>query len=235
MDDKELMEAGYSIEEIQIFKSLSRASDGFAQDMNIPPRIIFQKMNHILEAYQWDLMVTERVEPAKQAKRDLRNLAIKADALADAMMNLGEGAMEVICRPTLRMDLIEAAEPSNLPDPRPWGNPHGKLFGPPDKGPWIARLRALSELARVKADRIEERTKKGGRVSFGDRLHGSPDDLLARACKAFTDANDCHSQALVIKMVQTIQRAAGRGGITPHSGRKAVRKMVQTKQSKGPV
>lgn len=235
MDDMELIDAGYSMEELRILKALSRASDSLAHEMNIHPGIIFHEMNLILEDYQWNLLITESVETAKKAKKDLRNLATRAEALADAMMSLGEGAMEVLCRPTLRMDLIEAAELSNLPDSRPWGNHHGELFGPPDKGPWIARLRGLSELARAKADRIEEKTRKGGRLSFGARIHGSPDERLARACKAFTEANGCHSQALAIKIVRTIQCAAGRGGLTPHSGRKAVRKVAQTKQSKGPV
>jgi hypothetical protein len=240
----ELMDSGYSPEEIQIFEMFSKAAESLAPKLKIEQGKIWQAFNKIYEDYQWNTLITENVEQAKQAKIKLRNLASKADELAEAMLALGQGAIEVICRPTTCQKLIEVAEPSNLPDPRPWGNRYGAWFGPPDNGPWITRLRALSELARAKANRIEEKTKKGGRISFGARIHGSPEDLLARDCKNFAVAHGCQIQAVVLQMVQVIMEAEhGKKWMerkkdtkrSPDKGRKAVRKLAQTNPKAGSI
>lgn len=105
-------------------------------------------------------------------------------------------------------------------------------------GPWIIRLRALSELAITNAEQLSQITSKGGRKSLGSRIHGSPEDWLAKSCKIFAEANGCKSQAVVLKMVQAVMEAEhGKetmkkmdGKPSRHKGRKAVRKVAQTKQ-----
>lgn len=145
--------------------------------------------------------------------------------------------------------MVEDAEPFNLPGAIPY---EPNLFEDDEGrydyewnlgGPWIVRLRALAELASKKADHIEKITGKGGRKSFGSRLHGSPEDWLAAACKEFAEAHGCQSQAVALKMVQAILEAEhGKESMTRlngkpaiHKGRKAVRKVAQTKPKKGSV
>jgi hypothetical protein len=202
-------------------------------------------LNDALEKIQWGylnrVIETEGIENAAQAKKDLLNLAKKASELEAAMFALGRGAGEVMCRRTVRRDLIADADPDGLPDPDP--HPLARMLQDPetgewgaDNGRWVTRLHALAELARAKADRIEEQAGRGGRTSFGARLHGSPGEWLARACKEFAEAHGCESQAVVLKMVRAILEAEnGKGAMTRHKGRRAVRKVAQTKPKTGTV
>ncbi|HJW73269.1 MAG TPA: hypothetical protein VJ486_10610 [Geothrix sp.] len=240
MEDQELLDSGYSSEEIAVFESFSKAADSLAPELKTDRGSVWQALNTYYENYQWQILITEGVENAKQAKLKLRRLATASDELASSMLSLGQGAIEVLCRQTLRPDLFDAAEPAGLPDPRPWGNRHGSVFlGPQVEAPWITRLKALSDLARAKADRIEALTKKGGRgKTLGTRIHGSPEEQLAKDCGSFAEDHGCRTQAVILRMTQVIMEAArGKKWMerkkdtkpSPDKGRKAVRKMAQTK------
>jgi hypothetical protein len=195
-----------------------------------------------LEKLQWDYQLcqseTEGIENATKAKGDLRKLAKMAEELAAALRELGQGALEVMNRRTVRQDLIPDAEPFNLPD----GDPHepGTLMGASEEvndayqqeatrgGRWVIRLHALAELARVKAERIGKETHKAGRISFGVRLRGeSPEDRLTLACMEFAKAHGCEGQAVVLKLVRAVLEAEhGRGSMTANKGRASVRKLA---------
>ena len=186
--------------------------------------------------YKWD---SESVEAAAQAKRDLLTLSKKADELANLVKALGLGAVAVMKRRTVRPDLYQDAEPELLPENHPGYTPQSDeeaeewMAG----GRWVIRLRALAELAKVKAERIARQTAKGGRISFSTRLgQEPPEEWLARACKEYVEARGCHSQAVILKMVQAIQAVfQGEKGKKPSAGRAFVRKVVQTQVKTGSI
>lgn len=211
------------------------------------------ELNEALRNIQWrfngDLFETEGIENATQAKASLQKLAKKTNELAALMLTLGQGATQVMQRRTVRGDLILDADPDGLPDPD-W-HPGARMFHNPDTdeweedtGRWVTRLRALADLAQVKAIRIEQETRKGGKRSFAARLRGeSEEESLARACKDFAQAHGCQSQAVVLKMVRAVLEAekgkkamldlAGRP--SKQVGRKAVAKVFQTPHAGGTV
>ena len=215
-----------------------------------------EALGKIQGGYRDRIIEIEGIEKAAQAKKDLLNLAKKASELEAAMFALGQGAWEVMQRRTVRQDLIPEADPFGLPDRYPRGpQPTAyrtekeavEFFGYDDNdfrgGRWVIRLHALAELARVKADRIEKQAGKGGRKSFGARLHGSPEEWLARTCQEFAEVQGCQSQSVVLRMVRAILEAEhGKGAMTrldgmpaEYKGRKAVRKLAQTDPKTGTV
>jgi hypothetical protein len=227
---------------------LTRAAESLVEPLGGDAAAVVDALEKIQWGYLNRVIETEDIENAAQAKKDLLNLAKKASELEAAMFALGRGAWEVMCRRTVRRDLIADADPGELPDPDP--HPLARMSQDPetgewevDNGRWVTRLHALAELARVKADRIEEQAGRGGRTSFGARLHGSPEEWLARACKEFAEAHGCESQAVALKMVQAVMEAEhGReamkkmdGKPSKDKGRKAVRKVAQTKPKTGTV
>ena len=211
----------------------------------IAPKLASQEPDAVIKTmenleYQFMAYQTEAdsVEPAAKAKRDLIALAKKADELAALMLSLGAGAVGVMQRRTVRLDLYPYAEPELLPETNPMYSPQSdeEFHDWQAGGRWVIRLNALAELARVKAERIARQTSKGGRVSFSARLgQEPPEEWLARACAEYAAAHGCHTQAVPLRMVRAIQEAYLGEKIGAHAGRKAVRKMAQTLPKSGTV
>lgn len=242
--------AAYRAKEKQAKAVLARAAESLVKPLGMDAAAVLDALEKIQWGYLDRIIEIEGIEKAAQAKKDLLSLAKKASELEAAMFALGQGAWEVMCRQTVRQDLIPEADPFGLPDRYPRGLQPGaystekeavEFLGHDDDdfrgGRWVIRLHALAELARVKADRIERQAGKGGRKSFGARLHGSPEEWLARACREFTEAHGCGSQSVVLKMVRAILEAQnGKEAMTrldgkpaKYKGRKAVRKVAQTR------
>lgn len=194
---------------------------------------VVKAMENLEFSFSMERIDSESVEPAPKARKGLLNLAKKADDLAEAIKGLGCGAVAVMQRHTVRTDLYRDARPDLLPENNPRYSPQSDeeaevwMAG----GGWVIRLRALAELARVKAARIACQGAKGGRISFAARLgQDAPEEWLARACNGYLRANGCDSQAVSLKMVRAILEADnGKKLTSPHTGRKAVRKVAQTK------
>lgn len=178
------------------------------------------------------------IEKAAKAKKDLLDLAEKAEQLEAVIQNLGQGAVEVMNHQTASIQLVKEAEPGYLPDKDPWGpnlEPGDDTYS--RGGRWAIRLRALAKLARERATWIQERTAKGGRKTLAPHLHETPKELLAQTCQSFAAAHGCKQQAVVLLMVRAVLEAEyGKGAMTrldgkpaAHMGRKAVRKAAQTR------
>jgi hypothetical protein len=240
------MWAKYEAEKFRMDAVISKAAADLAERLGMDVPAVIKTLEGIqLEFGRW-VSETECVEKASQAKSDLRKLARKADELKAAMQALGQGAWEVMQRPTVREDLWVGADPEGLPWRDPMHFPM-EIMGLPREerarieeewsngGRWVIRLDALAELARTKADRIEKITGKGGNKNFGARLHGSPQDWLAKTCTEFVEARGCHSQTVALKMVRAVLEAEHGRNLKKSSGRKAVRKMAQTNSKVGTV
>ncbi|WLT31130.1 hypothetical protein [Geothrix sp. PMB-07] len=267
--------------------------------------IEFDELNLFLSRCRFKYHDTKRsirkIERSKEARADLQNIMEKAYNLAIALLEVREGAREILSRnryPVARSGvkdptdangaplsgtvniaewqelrefgdlfreqskdslvdlsftpspgLLEDAEAFNLP----WVIPYDPDRANDDDGmhdyewslggPWIVRLEALAELAAANADHLGNATGKGGRESFGSRLHGSPEDQLAQACNEFANTHGCESQTVVLKMVQAVMVAEhGKemmkmmdGRPSKDKGRKAVRKVAQTDRKTRPV
>ena len=198
-------------------------------------------LEEIWEGYQGCLAETDDFEDAPTAKLNLENLARKANELAELMLNLDQGATEVMNYTNVPQKLFQDAKPFNLPGSDRWGlvfegltkqdflrrqleHSAGDL--------WVIRLHALAKLAEMKANWIGALIAKGGKIDLATRLHGSPVDSLAKTCFEFAKAHGCRTQAVVLKMVQIILETSQVGKIDKSAGRKAVRKVAQT-QPKG--
>lgn len=209
---------------------------------------------HIWCDYDRQIIETEGIEKGPKAKNDLWLLAAKAEELASVIRRLDQGAVEVMNELTMPQELIQAAEPFNLPDL----DPYNTEFIHDDSDPryqadlekwklgglWVIRLESMAKLARLQANRIATQIREGGRKSFADRLHGKPDDWLAQACMEFAEAHGCKTLAVArrlmnaIKEVEYDERTMERRKDAKRSediGRKAVRKVAQTKKDCGTV
>ena len=205
--------AEYQANERNAKAVLKKCAAGLAEKLGMGADALNDALQKIQWKYQCLMRDTDGIGDASRAKTNLRRLAKKAGELEALMLALGQGATEVMQRRTVRLDLIADADPDGLPDPDT--HPSARLFRNPDTdeweadlGRWVTRLRALAELARVKADRIQKQTAKGGKRSFAARLRGeSVEEGLARACKDFAQARGCQSQAVVLKMVRAVLEA----------------------------
>lgn len=230
-DDDPCHSADYSPEEEWALNQLIAASKDLAEEMEATSGEIFTALAWMMDRFRGHRFDVLGTESAPKAKEDLRELAARADELAACIKRLGDGAFEVMTRPTLRPDLIEDADPMGM---RIGPDGASLFFGRQfSDSRWEKRLHALAELARAKADRIEEKVANRGRKSFGARLYGTPEDDLANDCRRFAEAHGCTKQATALRMVQAVLKAeAGKGGEklgmdgvpVKNPGRKAVRK-----------
>lgn len=193
---------------------------------------IAEALEEILSKYGYKALLARSLGTASYSRKELLNLADKADALLDAAESLTEGTVEILSRD----EVWKIGEP---------GEQEKEEFEPDDPlGPqWLVGLEKLVKIAREKVRILEEKTLRGGRKSLWTRLHGSPDDYLAFACRELAQSHGCKSQAVVIKMVQAVMEAEyGKAAMkkmdgkpSKDIGRKAVRKLVQTKPKTGTV
>jgi hypothetical protein len=111
-------------------------------------------------------------------------------------------------------------------------------------GRWVMRLEALAELAQMKADHMKEQASRIGRKSGATLLYGPPGDWLAEACREYAETHGCQKQAVAQKMYIAIMDAeCGKDSVrrrkdgkpSKDKGRKAVKKMAQTKPKAGTV
>jgi hypothetical protein len=208
-------------------------------------------------SYYWTEV--ERLEKASKARRDLLELAGKAEVLKSAMLALGQGAIEAMNLQTERVDLHHEGDPAGLPCRNPicgpWPTEHktaeeayacyGSGCDEERGGRWVVRLHALAELARLKADKIHALAGKGGRRSSPVfRNRGSVNDWLAEACHVFAKSHGCRTQTVAVEMMRTIlvmkhgEAVAQCREVSRPSrdlGRKAVRRAAQLDRDPDPM
>jgi hypothetical protein len=213
-----------------------KAANEMAPKLELDAGEVRQALVVIWCRYNDRIIVTEGIEEGPKAKDDLWSLAAKAEEMASVIRRLGQYAVEAMNDQTMPQELIQAAEPFNLPDL----DPYRTMFIHDDSDPrnqadyekwklgglWVIRLESIAKLARLQADLIAKQIANGGRKSLADRVYGKPDDWLIEACMEFAEAHGCQVQATVLKMVQAIQDVERR----PKTGRKAVRNVAQTKR-----
>lgn len=214
----------------------TKAAKEFASKVELDAGEVKKALVLIWCDYDRRVSETEGLEEGPKAKDALWSLAAKAEEMVSVIRHLGQHAVEAMNDPTMPQELIQAAEPFNLPDL----DPYRTEFIHDDSDPryeedrkewklgglWIIRLESIAKLARLQANQIEKLIAPGGRKSLADRVYGNPDNWLIEACMEFAEAHGCQAQATVLRMVQAIQDVAGR----PKIGRKAVRNVAQTKR-----
>lgn len=231
------------VERIQAL--LMKASTGIAQDLDIQDA---ERLGlDLFEAwmlYVHHLASETQAAPTPETKANLLRIARAADALSLELQSLGpmgrgmlhaiganladqnpEAAMcvdvEGLPKPEVQYPFIERAEASYR---------------------WIERLNWLASLADQTSAFISQRSAKGGRKSFWAKVHGSSRDELARECMKVAASHGCGTQSATLKMVQAVLEAEhGKSamrkmdGKPSDRGRKAVRKLAQTKPENGAV
>jgi hypothetical protein len=195
-------------------------------------------LEQIWQEFQGRLAETGDIKNASDAKEQLAVLSTKAYELSQLILNLDQGAVEIMNQGNAPQELIDYAEPFNLPNhdlcfrleiftsvQKLNSRSNEKAAG----DLWAIRLRALAKLARLKADWLGEQIASGGRKDFITRLRGlSNNEWLAQICKNFAEIHGCTTQATELKMIQAILETSQDEKIKPHAGRKAIRKVAQT-------
>jgi hypothetical protein len=156
--------AAYRAKEKQAKAVLTRAAESLVKPLGVDAAAVVDALEKIQWGYLDRIIEIEGIEKAAQAKKDLLNLAKKASELEAAMFALGQGAWEVMCRQTVRQDLIPEADPFGLPDRYPRGpQPRAystekevvEFLGHDDDdwrgGRWVIRLHALGSVFKVGA------------------------------------------------------------------------------------
>jgi hypothetical protein len=196
------------------------------------------------EAFQERLVQSENIKDGSRARQQMLELGIRAEELARLILDLDQGAVELMNLSDIPVDLLEHAKAFDLPN-------HGNCFRielthtvqefhtremeKAAGGLWVIRLKALAKLAHLQAGYLGELIAKGGRKSLSTRLHGSSDEWLADTCWEFSRTYGVTDEATVLRIVRTILQASDHANIKAHAGRKAVRKVAQTRRNSGPV
>lgn len=243
MDEFDSGSSAYTPGEESALAVLHAAAKDLALPLKTSSREIFQALDSMMQQYGADCSYGVGVESGPVAKQALQSIEIQAKELASLIRRLKQGAIEKMIREIspcqASKDSIISGLPSRGPQSREWGGSsfHFSLVddGQTEAGRWVVNLEALAALACAASERIAKEIRKGGRISFADRLYGSPRDALARACREFAEAHGCRTSAVVLKMVQAVMEAEGGssqlcrksdGRRSPDIGRKAVRKLV---------
>ena len=199
---------------------------------------IHQKIDEIHKEYAQRKIEAECFGSSHNINKALKNISRCANELALAFEKSVVGTPEVInlkidvvvhddFRKTMTNDEFMAFEKkltmvSNHEDWFDWDT-------------WVSNLKFLCAHAAYKTMWIEDMAGKGGRFTLADRVYGSPEDWLAEACLKFTEENHNYSKSIVLKIVQGIQESYRGEKGKPAAGRKAVRKLAQTKPESGTV
>lgn len=214
---------------------LSKAAGGIAKKLKTSPAEVLQALERMAEDYEGHMVWVERFENAAEAKKNLQKVAKMADKLVEKIDALGEGAVAEMNRLVDCQD--EDADPSGLPKYHSRESMFDIVDARRPRGRWVARLSALSNLAKRSACVIGEMAAKGGSKNLGEHLYKLPQDELARSCREFAMAHGCYTQPVIQKMVQAVMEyIEGHhamlnlyGEYMRSKGRKAVRKVAQTK------
>lgn len=208
---------------------LSKAAEKIApelatDDVEVLSRCLFAAWQglHVCVIFERD------AESGPEARKHLRNLAQRARELINEFDALGLLARRMVSK----LSESQAAPLEGMD----WRMGNDLAYEEYRDG-WVARLESLEELAKAADGWFGQATGRGGRKSLMARLQGSPEDNLAYLCTRLAQSYGCDSQATVQRMVQMVmeveygKKAMKQIGGKPakDKGRKAVRKMAQTK------
>lgn len=169
-------------------------------------------------------------ELGSEARESLENLALVAKKLISAFEELGPVAKRTLFVGANGTESeLGVLDQRLLPDPFTTNGGCG----------WVDQLTSLSRHAQFSAWIVQRVSGRGGRKSFMAHSGGpTPEGELVEQCWRLADAYGCKSQAVVHRMMRAIlevengkesmKRQDGRPSLD--KGRKAVRKVAQTKR-----
>lgn len=220
-------------------KVFTEAAESLGDSLGIDVAVVRRE----LDSVHWDHKFRKTLadtETAKSARDRLDDVEVAAKALIAALEALGPAAVHVMGSPgTVDLKLFLEAKTSELPDRDPIQNVpfwHHEASDEQNReweeewkrgGRWVISLKALAQVAKIKADRIEERTKNPGPIRLGAFIHGKPDERLAEQCHHFIQKHG-GSRPLAREMMQAIKEAETGIKRKCGAGRKAIKKVSRT-------
>jgi hypothetical protein len=170
----------------------------------------------------------ESIETGADARDALHALANASAALQAAIRALGRGALKVLTRETGDTNLFALADSQGLVPA--WDDP---TMVSSYQVPWVRKLKALEDLANLKADRIQAAIRKGGPKALGKLLVGSDQSRVIWFCLKCLRRWGA-DPALTLPMAQAIHTAMTGETVSAQWGRKMFARLSQSNPSQTP-